>query len=92
MIDQFTNLITDGTTVVLLAIKLGVIIGIGITYWKTRSAVPTAVSLIVGGLVWWGVNNVDTVSNKVDADLNKVDADLGAPSPVVFELPEGVEW
>ncbi|MCI0690123.1 MAG: hypothetical protein L0Y54_23230 [Sporichthyaceae bacterium] len=70
MIDWLVGKTADVETLILVIIGLLVVIRIMMTYYSTRGAiVPLVVTLVVGGLVLWGINNIDWFQTKTDEEI-----------------------
>ncbi|MGW4894572.1 hypothetical protein ACWEQL_20200 [Kitasatospora sp. NPDC004240] len=57
-------------TLVFLIAGLMVVLAVIAAYWRTKSWVATLVAFVLGALVLWGINNMDTLKNKVGSEVD----------------------
>lgn len=85
---------TLGTNLENLLLQVGVpliaVIGVLITWTKTRSAPAAIVAAILGAIVIWGASNMTTLSSKTGEDVNSVgSAHISAVVGSVLSNPAG---
>lgn len=54
------------------------VVAVVLTWWRTKAAVPTLVTLLLAGLVLYAVNNMDFFQKKVESEVT--DSGAGAPA------------
>lgn len=85
MIDAGFNLITNAELLIRAATAVIVSVIILATLIKTRALIPVVVSMVVGGLVLWGVtmNGAGWFGSRINDDANKLAAPAAAVVAVV---------
>ncbi len=72
-----------GTTTFLQVVAIfAVIVSVAIIFAKTKSAVPTVTTAILGSFAVWAVNNAETLERLAEEELG---ADLGSVTPAQAE-------
>lgn len=74
MIDYLTEKIAEVEVLILAGLGLVVIWCVLMVFVKTRALIPTAVMLVVGGLVLWGTANSDWFAEKVGEEADTAPA------------------
>lgn len=84
MINQITDLMSQGDLLVKAGAALTVLVVTVITYARQRALVPTVSAVLVGGFLLWAINNMTSVEDKFDSDLGPGGTEEdGAPALVL---------
>lgn len=62
--NQVKTLILAAAVVMVIAAVIG-------AYWRTKSWVATLVAFVLGALVLWGINNMDSLKGKVGSEIDE---------------------
>lgn len=94
MIDYLTEKLTEVQTLLLAGLAVLVIWAVATVFLKTRALIPTAVMLVVGGLVLWGTANSDWFAEKIGEEASLGDQTIVVPfaAALPFEaltVPDG---
>lgn len=65
MIDYLTEKLGEVEALILAGLTVVVIWAVAMVFIKTRALIPTAVMLVVGGLVLWGTANSEWFAEKI---------------------------
>lgn len=79
MIDYLTEKLTEVQTLLLAGLAVLVIWAVATVFLKTRALIPTAVMLVVGGLVLWGTANSDWFAEKIGEEASLGDQTIVVP-------------
>lgn len=105
MTQWLTTEISRIQTLVLLLAVLAVIAITVMTFYKTRAAIPTLVTLVSGGVILWGLNNTSWFQQKTGQETATATAVVlvhqglnvvAQPHAIVVPTPDGshirVQW
>jgi len=79
VIDYLTEKLTEVQTLLLAGLVVVVIWSVATVFIKTRALIPTAVMLVVGGLVLWGTANSDWFAEKIGEETSLGNQTIVAP-------------
>jgi Ca2+/H+ antiporter len=69
MSDMINSYLEDAETVLLSIVLLVGIVFVIATWMRTKSVMPTIGALVLAIVVYWGVDNYDSVSKSVGSDI-----------------------
>ncbi|WP_033819401.1 hypothetical protein [Kitasatospora sp. MBT63] len=82
-----TTKTTQVKTLILAVAVVLVIAAVISAYWRTKSWVATLVAFVLGALVLWGINNMDSLKGKVGSEIDEKPAASAPHVRVVQALP-----
>lgn len=74
MIDYLTEKLGEVEALILAGLTVVVIWAVAMVFIKTRALIPTAVMLVVGGLVLWGTANSEWFAEKIGEEADAAPA------------------